>query len=291
MHQAIVDGRVHQLRLLLIKHKDAIDVQDLYGRSPLIICALLGDQRKGNKMAELLMKASAALNSKDILGRTALFYGVINANEGIVRKILSEDVTCLREEDNEGNTALHHAAITGNPRIVKLLVDILVKFNLPVDHKNEKGYTALLIACKHANFIAAFIIYMFGDASCSVRDSEFYRTPLQWLQGIQSQSLNSAQISHNPYLEITSVHGIAQDGTLILPEGSESFRDLIEPQRAHTILMPFDRENSLARFYRESRIRPQCKHVRHIIDPFVVPATITFLRMSFYFERFFSDFI
>lgn len=280
MHQTVLDGRLHQLKLLLLQHRDAIDSADMYGRTPLILCAIIGHHERGLRMADSLLHAGALLHAHDLLGRTAIFYAVINNNERLVRRLLREDVTCLRDADADGNTVLNHAAVAGNPRIVKLLVDTLVKFNMPVDHKNAAGYTALLLACRFANYVAAFIIFMYGDASCAVRDGEFNRTPAQWI--VESTGARDLSPRPTPYVRELTVHGIAPDGTFVLSENSESFRDLIEPRRSHTMLPSFNREFELASFYRCGRLGPGCKHVHHVYDPFIVPAFDPIPRTRFY---------
>jgi len=181
LHQAVIDCRLHQVRLLVSKHGVNVDCKDLNGRTPMMLACII-EEEFGHKMAKIFMKAGAFLNLRDNLGRTALSYACMNGREEIVRMIVREDVLDINEADNDGNTPLHHAGSSGNPKIVTMLVDCFMRFGLDVDTRNKLGYTALLLACKKGHFVSAHILLSKGGASPSLRDNEVFLNATEWTQ-------------------------------------------------------------------------------------------------------------
>jgi hypothetical protein len=51
----------------------------------------------------------------------------------------------LHQKDNDGDILLNHAAIHGTPRMVKMIIDKMIKQKMPIDERNNLGYTALLL--------------------------------------------------------------------------------------------------------------------------------------------------
>ncbi|XP_033737955.1 serine/threonine-protein phosphatase 6 regulatory ankyrin repeat subunit B-like isoform X1 [Pecten maximus] len=181
LHQAVIDCRLHQVRLLVSKHGVNVDSKDLNGRTPMMLACII-EEEFGYRMAKILLKAGAFLNLRDNLGRTALSYACMNGREDIVRMIIREDVLDINEADNDGNTPLHHGASSGNPNIVTQLVDCFVRFGLDVDTRNSMGYTALLLACKNGHFVSAHVLIKKGGANPSLRDNEVFLNASDWSQ-------------------------------------------------------------------------------------------------------------
>ncbi|KAK3592138.1 hypothetical protein CHS0354_019427 [Potamilus streckersoni] len=179
LHQAVLDGRLHQVRLLVAKHIANVDCKDMYGRTPLMLSALV-DESVGHKMARIFIKAGAALNLRDNMGRTALAYACMNGHEMVVDEILREDVLNISEQDNDGNSPLHHAAMSGNPNVVAILSEYFVKFGLDIDARNKLGYSPLLLSCKYGHFSAAYTLLTKGKASPVIRDGESYLNASEW---------------------------------------------------------------------------------------------------------------
>merc|ERR1711976_1000330 len=190
LHQAVLDGRIHQVRLLVDKHGGNVDSKDVYGRTPLMLACLLDNESYGHKMVRIFMKAGAYLNVKDNLNRTAFHYACMKGREDIVQMLLKEDNVEINVPDNDGNTPLMHAALSGNPNIIKYIVDVFVKFGLSTDDRNGLGYTALLLACKYGHFVSASILLNEGQAQPTLRDNEFYFNAAEWVH--KSRDLNAS---------------------------------------------------------------------------------------------------
>ncbi|CAL1545380.1 unnamed protein product [Lymnaea stagnalis] len=180
LHQAILDERLHQVRLLVDKHRANIDCKDVHGRTPLMLTCIIDNSGLGFKMAYILVKAGADPNARDGMGRTALSYACMNGRESLVRLILKEDALNLNETDSDSNTCLHHAALGGNLPIVRMLAQAFHKYGLSPDHRNNRGYTPLLIACKSGHYMAAYTILTIAKASPALRDSEFHQNAAEW---------------------------------------------------------------------------------------------------------------
>ncbi|RUS89076.1 hypothetical protein EGW08_003187 [Elysia chlorotica] len=180
LHQAVLDERLHQVRLLVDKHRVCTDTKDVHGRTPLMLACIIDNQQLGYRMAHILLKAGAYLNLRDGMGRTALSYACMNGRESIVALLLKEDVLDINESDNDGNTPLHHAATCGNPRIVEMLAQAFHKFGLNGDRRNNLGYTALLLACKCGHYVSAHILLTVAKASPTLRDGEFHLNAAEW---------------------------------------------------------------------------------------------------------------
>lgn len=179
LHQAVLDGRLHQVRLLVEKHGVGVDIKDVYGRTPLMLTSMV-DEETGGKMARIFVNAGAAISLKDNMGRTALSMACMHGREKIVNEILNKDILNINDPDNDGNTPLHHAAASGNPNIVKLLGELFVKFGLDVDTRNKLGYTALLVACRNGHFVSAHHLLKQAQASPALRDGETFLNANEW---------------------------------------------------------------------------------------------------------------
>ncbi|XP_005089164.2 serine/threonine-protein phosphatase 6 regulatory ankyrin repeat subunit A [Aplysia californica] len=182
LHQAVLDERLHQVRLLVDKHGVGIDTKDVHGRTPLMLSCIIDNHELGYRMAYILLKAGAYLNLRDGMGRTALSYACMNGRESCVAVLLKEDVLDINEPDNDGNTPLHHASTCGNPRIVDMLAKAFHKFGLNADKRNNLGYTALLLACKSGHYVSAHLLLTVAKASPALRDGEFHLNATEWAQ-------------------------------------------------------------------------------------------------------------
>lgn len=180
LHQAVLDERLHQVRLLVDKHRVCTDTKDVHGRTPLMLSCIIDNQHLGYRMAHILLKAGAYLNLRDGMGRTALSYACMNGRESIVALLLKEDVLDINEPDNDGNTPLHHASTCGNPRIVEMLAEAFHKFGISADRRNSLGYTALLLACKSGHYVSAHVLLTVAKASPTLRDGEFHLNAAEW---------------------------------------------------------------------------------------------------------------
>ncbi len=182
LHQAVMDCRIQQVRLLVLRHEADVNVRDVCGNTALMLACRLESEINGYKMAKLFIEAGACISTKDFMNRTALSLACMKGRTRIVKLLLQDfdhlDINC---PDKEGRTPVAHAALCGKPEIVKLLVDIMVRYDLPVDTRDCLGYTPLLLACKHGNFAAAHYILTDGKASASLCDEEYFLNARQWV--------------------------------------------------------------------------------------------------------------
>ena len=241
LHQAVLDGRIHQVRLLVSKHKVNVDSKDMFGRTPLMLACLLDSEEHGLKMVKIFSKCEtpAFVNVKDNMNRTALSYACMRGKVQIVKQLLKEELVDIHASDNDGNTCLCHAALSGMPEIVRLMTEIYMKFGLETDARNTSGYTPLLLACKYGHYVSAHTLMKDGKASPSLRDNEFHYNALDWV--LQSDSLKN----------------------LYTGQYRRHYHRLPPVQTSQSIQSPrFERERSLYGTIGESTTPgvPECKH-------------------------------
>ncbi|VDI71975.1 uncharacterized protein LOC143070225 [Mytilus galloprovincialis] len=237
LHQAVLDCRLHQVRLLVAKHNSNMDSKDLNGRTPLMLACMV-DEEYGYRMAKILIQAGAFLNLRDVYGRTALSYACMNGRHLIVQCLIREDVIDINEGDNDGDTPLHHATASKNPKVVQALTDCFVKFGLDIDTRNNLGYTALLLACKNGHYASAYQLLVKGRACPTLRDNEVYLNASDWVQ-------KSAEINR----------------------GFEHRRYPVSASAPTLSALSFSRESTM---YSQPLV-PPCQHVKHLALPMSSP--------------------
>jgi hypothetical protein len=231
LHQAVVDLRIHQVRLLVEKHGANVDSKDIYGRTPLMLACLLENADYGMKMMKIFQRAGAKINIKDNMRRTVLHYACMKGRLEMVQRLTHDDIIAINDKDNDGNTPLMLAALGGNPQIVEHIAELVLQFGLAVDERNKLGYTALMLACKYAHYASGYILLRKAGASPNLRDNEFFLTAGEWV--------HKSGVLHAAYPG--------------------------PPHRSHTAppLSRFDREYSLYM----ARFTPQCCHVKTAAHP------------------------
>ncbi|XP_059155186.1 ankyrin repeat domain-containing protein 50-like isoform X2 [Physella acuta] len=201
LHQAVLDERLHQVRLLLTKHGADPDCRDVHGRTALMLTCIIDDSVLGYRMARVLLEAKATANMRDGMGRTALSYACMNGREKLVRLFLKADNIDLTEADSDANTPMHHAVLSGSETIVRILAQAIHKFSVNPDIRNLAGDTPLLRACKYGHYVAAYLTLTIAKASPTLRDQEFQLTTLEWLQReplVQSRSTDRKYLASAP---------------------------------------------------------------------------------------------
>ena len=234
LHQAVLDGRLHQVRLLVEKHGVGIDIKDVYGRTPLMLTAMV-EEETGGKMSKIFVNAGASVCLRDNMGRTALSMACMHGREKIVNEILSKDILNINDPDNDGNTPLHHSAASGNPDIVKMLGDLFVKFGLDVDTRNKLGYTALLVACRNGHFVSAHHLIAHAQASPALRDGETFLNANEWM----NKSQRCAPIPMRRVASPLSVPTFAREGTMY----QKTLTPVCKHTRSNTMLSQWTKPN------------------------------------------------
>ncbi|XP_078574728.1 uncharacterized protein LOC144860997 [Branchiostoma floridae x Branchiostoma japonicum] len=179
LHRAVLDGRVHQVRLL-VSIGVSLEERDRGGLTPLMLTCYVDKEESGLRIARILARSGAYLNVEDSAGMNVLHHACKAGKYGIVAFLLDEDAMVTNSPDKLGNTPLNYAAINGNPQLVKLLVNSLTRYRVDIDHRNKEGFTALLLATKYGHYQASQILLREGRASTRVRDNEHFMNPSEW---------------------------------------------------------------------------------------------------------------
>ncbi len=146
LHQSILSGRLKQVKYFL-KLGINVNAKDMYGRTALMLTCLSDLEDYGLKVAKLLLQYGADMNECDFMGRSAVFLACSQRREKLVELFVVKNTTMLElhQKDNDGDILLNHAAIHGTPRMVKMIIDKMIKQKMPIDERNNLGYTALLL--------------------------------------------------------------------------------------------------------------------------------------------------
>jgi len=90
-----------------------------------------------------------------------------------------------------GNTPLMYSSMVGNDTAIEVLAKCFRRLGLNVDHVNDEGLTALIIAAKNGFIECASILSLEGRACISFRDPEKGYTAEEWarLQGCSTEEV------------------------------------------------------------------------------------------------------
>lgn len=188
LHQAVLDQRIHQVRLLVRQFPHLLNSRDMYGQTPLTVACRLEDEEVCNRISKILISAGTEVDIQDNHQRSALSYAAQKGRPVIVRRILKRDIFMnLSETDKDGNTPLHLAAEAGQPDIVDILVCEFLKYHLNIDCPNSDGFTPLLLACKNDNFVSAYILLTKGNASPDKKDIIYELDAAEWIHKIDKK--------------------------------------------------------------------------------------------------------
>lgn len=119
---AISKGMFNQIHLLVLLDY-GVNVKNDRGQTPLMLCALIDDEKWGVKIARnLLTTHRVLLDQQDFRGLTALHYACLFCRQELSEVLLGYsgfNIQCL---DLLFNRAMHYAAVSGNPYIVEKLI-------------------------------------------------------------------------------------------------------------------------------------------------------------------------
>ena len=60
------------------------------------------------------------------------------------------------------------------------IADVINKFGINIDDRNAMGYTPLLLACRHGNYVCAMHLLKMGNSQPQLRDNEFFCNARDW---------------------------------------------------------------------------------------------------------------
>ncbi|XP_028391465.1 uncharacterized protein LOC114516242 [Dendronephthya gigantea] len=174
--EAISNGRLYQTKMILndFTNLDYLDDEEL---SPLMRAFMIEDakHRTRSAMVKLLIQHKADVNFQDKHGQNVLNWACKANKLDLVRLLLEK---CLQDidpttQDLEGNTPLIYAVMNNNVNMVKLLVSVLKKYSLSVDHRNKLDQTAYLKALELGFDECASILSEVGRASLDIKVNPF----------------------------------------------------------------------------------------------------------------------
>lgn len=164
LHQSILDGRIKQINYFL-KMGLKVNSKDKYGRTCLMLACLSDHEEYGLKVAKLLIKRSGDLNVRDSLGRTVVFMACSQRREKLFFYLMEEHSYSIdfRIRDNDGNVLLNHVALFGTNKMLKKCIEKMKERHIELDHRNNSGYSALLLAIQNDKFLNAYTLIKDGN--------------------------------------------------------------------------------------------------------------------------------
>ncbi|XP_074662945.1 uncharacterized protein LOC141915347 [Tubulanus polymorphus] len=180
---AINRGKVHLAKFILDAvapdDYEVVNTRDFKGKSPIIRCCYIKEERTRCKAVQLLLSKKANVNDQDDVGRTALSYACeLRCNDMVqilVKNNVDPDIA-----DHQGETPLMYCAKVGNDKCIDILIKSFRRLGLGIDKQNKAGCTALIVAAKLGNLSCASILALDGRACLTIRDKERGLTAEEW---------------------------------------------------------------------------------------------------------------
>ena len=160
LHQAVSNGQIKKVRLIIQCNVFVIDVRDNSRNTPLHIAADKGYI----DIVRLLLSAGSDINARDDEGETPLSKAASHGHERVVEFLI--DAGARLDEGSVG-LALIRAARYGYKEIVAMLVAA----GADIDRRGGNGYTALMTAVR---YVHGEIVEMLIDAGADLDLQEDY---------------------------------------------------------------------------------------------------------------------
>ncbi|KAL3297492.1 Pfs NACHT and Ankyrin domain protein [Colletotrichum asianum] len=171
LHAACWHGHVDVISLLLEKGADVSRATE-DGLTPLILASYRGNSEV---VSELLDSSEINANHRDHrYGRTALSYAAEKDQNSVVELLLTKPEVDVDSKDSLGRTALFYASIEG----YRVIVDILIDHHASADSSDRYGSTPLSLAARRGHRDVVLTLLSVGAIRVS-RDI-FHRTPMSW---------------------------------------------------------------------------------------------------------------
>lgn len=182
IHQSILDGRLRQVSYF-IQMGVNVNSKDKYHRTCLMLACLSDHEEYGIQVAKLLLKSNADINIQDGRGRTAVFLACSENREKLFNLFLDTHGALIdyRLKDNDGNALINHVAVNGSVYMLRKLIEKMNLKKVEVDHRNNLGYTALLLSIKNDKYLNAYYLIKDGLASTYLKDNEHSMNAIEWL--------------------------------------------------------------------------------------------------------------
>ncbi len=141
LHEAVRQGDVKAVQLIIQANPDDLNQQDAYDRTPLFQAVL----SRQPEVFEFLLTAGADVNLPDREGFTPLHLAAFLGQDGWVGELLDRGALADTQTNVFGYTPLHAAARGGHLKCAELLLAKGVRANL----RDAEGNTPLALAATH----------------------------------------------------------------------------------------------------------------------------------------------
>ena len=150
LFQAIQRGSIRGLQLVLDgKHDKSELFETEAGTTALIEACKFGDKKTGVKMAKMLLRNSARIESRDLRGRNALHWACSKAHTDMIDLFMkSSEMLDMNVKDFNGNSVMYHAVRSGDCNFIGYICRLYIENGGGVETKNNQGITAVDLALK-----------------------------------------------------------------------------------------------------------------------------------------------
>jgi ankyrin repeat protein len=146
IHRAAYKGDLNEVKKIIEKDPNQINIQDELGKTPLYYASSHGH----NDIVEFLLAHNANIELGNILGERPLAKAAYFKHYDTVKTLL-EHGAMVNYRDESGRTPLHDAACYSG----KDIIDILISYGADVSAKSDSNYTPLHQAVESNNIEAA----------------------------------------------------------------------------------------------------------------------------------------
>jgi ankyrin repeat protein len=164
LHHAISNGDTKDV-IKLLEYSQYIPIVDGRHRTALALASKYGY----SEIVQILLRAGADVNEKDVNGFTALMLSAYSGHADVV-KILLEAGADVNVRDIYGDTPLIEAAMSGNMETVTIFLDAGADIDA-FNAKNADGSTPLMRAARSSNIDGVKLLLQLG-ADVDARDDD-----------------------------------------------------------------------------------------------------------------------
>ena len=174
---AIKKGHFHVIRDLVDRGCNVNERDPTENRTPLMLCAVVEEEKWALSVARLLIENGAKIWLTDKTGKNALMTACLNERQSLIEVLLQSLDFNLNAQDKFGCTVLHHSGLCGNIEICKIILNRLLRYDLPILVPNKENKTPVDCALELGYFECAELIS--EDAKIQKRNWESKRREME----------------------------------------------------------------------------------------------------------------
>ena len=173
--RAIKQGNVRSIKLIIESKRYGDDMlQTEAGTTALIEACKFGDKKTGVKMAKILLRNNAKVESRDYTGRNALHWACSKANKEIIELFIKSNETLdLHAKDFNGNSVMYHTVSSGDCDFVHYVCRLYAENGGGVETKNNQGISAVDLALKLGHKSCAVVVNRVTGRSRTLNSTGF----------------------------------------------------------------------------------------------------------------------